>query len=137
MKKKCLGFFKYGLVTELLRETCKGGLILSILAAYVPGNLKWAWFVPIGNSSSAVEKKYFEIIDYCYIKKDQLWCRKTGKLISRWTHFPLNPHTSEVIWKKQYWIFCTKLHLASNPDDPYQQQPKLEINDYFLFVLTH
>ena len=32
-------FFKYGLVTELLRETCKGGLILSILAAYVPGNL--------------------------------------------------------------------------------------------------
>ena len=33
-------FFKYGLVTELLRERCKGGLILFILAAYVPGNLK-------------------------------------------------------------------------------------------------
>ena len=33
-------FFKYGLATELLRETCKGGLILSILAVYVPGNLK-------------------------------------------------------------------------------------------------
>ncbi len=33
-------FFKYGLVTELFRETCKGGLILSILAAYVPSNLK-------------------------------------------------------------------------------------------------
>ena len=32
-------FLKYGLVTELLRETCKGGLILSILATYVPGNL--------------------------------------------------------------------------------------------------
>ncbi len=31
--------FKYGLVTELLRETCKGGLILSILEACVPGNL--------------------------------------------------------------------------------------------------
>ena len=30
---------KYDLVTELLRETCKGGLILSILEAYVPGNL--------------------------------------------------------------------------------------------------
>ncbi len=30
---------KYGLVTDLLRETCKEGLILSILAAYVPGNL--------------------------------------------------------------------------------------------------
>ncbi len=33
-------FFKYGLVTESLRETCKGGLILSILAAYVPGKIK-------------------------------------------------------------------------------------------------
>ncbi len=33
-------FFKYGLLTELLRKTCMGGLILSILAAYVPGNLK-------------------------------------------------------------------------------------------------
>ncbi len=34
-------FFEYGLVTELLREACKGDLILSIriLAAYVPGNL--------------------------------------------------------------------------------------------------
>ncbi len=32
-------FFKHGLVTELLMETCKGGLILSILEAYVPGNL--------------------------------------------------------------------------------------------------
>ena len=31
-------FLKYGLVTELLRDTCKGNLILSILAAYVPGN---------------------------------------------------------------------------------------------------
>ncbi len=27
------------LVTELMRKTCKGGLILSILAAYIPGNL--------------------------------------------------------------------------------------------------
>ena len=34
-------FFKYGLVTELLKETCKGGLILTILAAYVPGNLNF------------------------------------------------------------------------------------------------
>ena len=30
----------YGLVTELLRETYKGGLTLCILVAYVPGNLK-------------------------------------------------------------------------------------------------
>ncbi len=40
VKKLPVWFFKYGLVTELLRKMCKGGLILSILAAYVPGNLK-------------------------------------------------------------------------------------------------
>ena len=32
--------FKYGLVTELLRETCKGGLILSISAAYESVSLR-------------------------------------------------------------------------------------------------